>query len=58
MTASGRGGDVDGPSIGVDGYLDVLRGKQDWRERDDSRFGLAGNEESRVNVRGAMIDRQ
>lgn len=42
----------------MDGYLDVLRGKQDGGERNDGRFGLAGYEESGVNVRRTIIDRQ
>ena len=39
----------------MDGHLDVLGSEKDGSEGDDSRSGLAGDEESRVNVGGAII---
>lgn len=42
----------------MDGYLDILRGKQDGGELDDGRFWLTGDEESGVNTGWSMIERQ
>jgi hypothetical protein len=42
----------------VDGYLDVLRSKQDGGEWDDSRLGLAGHEENGANVCRPINKRQ
>lgn len=42
----------------MDGYLDILGGKQDGGEWNDGRFRLAGDEESGGNVGGTIIRRQ
>ena len=42
----------------MDGYLGILRSEEDGGERDDRRFGLAGDEEGGVNVGWTIIARQ
>ena len=49
---------MDGPSVEMDGYLNVFGSKQYGREWDDGRFGLAGQEERGMNPGRPMIDRQ
>lgn len=49
---------MEGPSVGLDGYLDILGGEPDGREGDDGRPRLAGDEESGMNAGGTIIGRQ